>query len=44
MQMEMLVLTILLWALLGKLTDGLARQLERRLLPWQPRAQRLSAD
>lgn len=44
MQMEMLVLTILLWALLGKLTDSLARHLERRLLPWQPRAQRLSAE
>jgi sulfonate transport system permease protein len=40
MQMEPLVLTILLWAALGKLTDVGARSLERRLLPWQPRQQR----
>jgi sulfonate transport system permease protein len=43
MQMDMLVLTIVLWALLGKLADVLARRLERWLLPWQPRAQRLDA-
>lgn len=41
MQMEPLVLTILLWAVLGKLTDAGARWLERWLLPWQPRRQRL---
>jgi len=41
MQMDMLVLTIVLWALLGKGADVLARFLERRLLPWQPKAQRL---
>jgi sulfonate transport system permease protein len=41
MQMEPLVLTILLWALLGKVTDLGARRLERWLLPWQPRRQRL---
>lgn len=44
MQMDVLVLTIVLWALLGKATDVLARRLERALLPWQPRSQRLSAD
>jgi sulfonate transport system permease protein len=43
MQMDMLVLTIVLWALLGKLADVLARRLERWLLPWQPCAQRLDA-
>lgn len=43
MQMDVLVLTILLWALLGKLSDVLARQLERRLLPWLPKAQRMEA-
>jgi sulfonate transport system permease protein len=44
MQMDLLVLTIVLWALLGKLADVLARKLEERLLPWQPRAQRLAAS
>jgi sulfonate transport system permease protein len=44
MQMDMLVLTIVLWGLLGKGSDLLARRLERWLLPWQPRAQRLSVD
>lgn len=43
MQMELLVLTIVLWALLGKASDVLARRLERWLLPWQPRSQRLDA-
>jgi len=43
MQMELLVLTIVLWALLGKVADVLARWLERRLLPWQPKTQRLDA-
>ncbi len=43
MQMDLLVLTILLWAVLGKVTDLLARRLERWLLPWQPKMQRLDA-
>jgi sulfonate transport system permease protein len=41
MQMDVLVLTIVLWALLGKLADVSARALERRLLPWLPRQVRL---
>jgi sulfonate transport system permease protein len=44
MQMDVLVLTIVLWAILGKLADVLARTLERRLLPWQPRTQRMAAE
>jgi sulfonate transport system permease protein len=44
MQMDVLVLTIVLWAVLGKLADVLARWLERRLLPWQPGTQRLSLE
>jgi len=44
MQMDMLVLTIVLWALLGKGADLLARRIERRLLPWQPAGQRLSVE
>lgn len=43
MQMDMLVLTIVLWAILGKLADSLARWMERRLLPWQPALQRMDA-
>jgi sulfonate transport system permease protein len=41
MQMDLLLLTIVLWALLGKLADVAARRIERWLLPWQPRMQRL---
>jgi sulfonate transport system permease protein len=44
MQMDTLVLTIVLWALLGKLADSLARTIEHHLLPWQPRAQRMTAE
>jgi sulfonate transport system permease protein len=44
MQMDVLVLTIVLWALMGKLTDVAARALETRLLPWQPKSQRMAAD
>jgi sulfonate transport system permease protein len=44
MQMDMLVLSIVLWALLGKLADITARALERVLLPWQPRVQRLGVE
>jgi sulfonate transport system permease protein len=43
MQMDLLVLTIVLWAVLGKVTDVLARKIERWLLPWQPKMQRLDA-
>jgi sulfonate transport system permease protein len=43
MQLDLLVLTIVLWALLGKAADVLARALERRLLPWLPKQQRLEA-
>ena len=43
MQMDLLVLTIVLWALLGKVSDVLARGLERQLLPWQPKSQRMEA-
>jgi sulfonate transport system permease protein len=44
MQMDTLVLTIVLWALLGKLADMLAASVEQRLLPWQPRSQRMAAE
>lgn len=44
MQMDMLVLTIVLWAILGKLADLLARRIERGLLPWQPRLARMGAE
>lgn len=44
MQMDTLVLTIVLWAILGKLADVLASSLEQRLLPWQPRSQRMAAE
>jgi sulfonate transport system permease protein len=44
MQMDVLVLTIVLWAILGKLADVLARALEQILLPWQPRSQRMAAE
>ena len=42
--MDLLVLTIVLWAVLGKVADVLARRIERWLLPWLPRAQRLDAE
>lgn len=44
MQMDVLVLTIVTWAVLGKLADVLARALEKRLLPWQPKLQRLDVE
>jgi sulfonate transport system permease protein len=44
MQMDRLVLTIVLWALLGKLADIAARWLENKLIPWQSPMQRLSAE
>lgn len=44
MQMDVLVLTIVLWGLLGKAADVLARRVERALLPWQPKAQRLGVE
>jgi sulfonate transport system permease protein len=36
MRTDVVVLSIVLYALLGKLADGLARGLERLLLPWHP--------
>jgi sulfonate transport system permease protein len=44
MQMDTLVLTIVLWAILGKLADVLAGSVEQHLLPWQPRSQRMAAE
>lgn len=44
MQMDLLVLTIVLWAALGKLADLLMRNVERRVLPWLPKAQRLGVN
>jgi len=35
------LLTILIYALLGKVSDSMAKLLERWLLPWQSPAQRL---
>jgi sulfonate transport system permease protein len=40
MQMDVVVLSIVLYALLGKLSDVLARLLERRWLRWHPSYQR----
>ena len=37
LQSDVVVLSILLYALLGKLADAVTRWLERRLLPWHPR-------
>jgi sulfonate transport system permease protein len=39
MQTDVLVMGIVIYALLGKLADSVARALERRLLRWQPRVQ-----
>jgi sulfonate transport system permease protein len=35
-QMDIIILSILLYALLGKLSDSIARFIERRLLRWSP--------
>jgi len=40
MQTDVIVLSILLYALLGKLSDSVARLLESRLLPWHPHHRR----
>ena len=40
MQTDIIVFSILLYALLGKFSDSLARQLEYKLLPWHPNFQR----
>ena len=40
MQIDVVVLAILLYALLGKLADSVARLLERRMLQWHPAFQR----
>ncbi|WP_223066103.1 aliphatic sulfonate ABC transporter permease SsuC [Paenibacillus caui] len=42
MQMDVIVLSILLYALLGKLSDVIARFLERRWLKWHPSYERNS--
>jgi sulfonate transport system permease protein len=39
MQTDVIVLGILVYALLGKLSDAITRQLERQLLRWHPRYQ-----
>jgi len=39
MQTDIIVFSILLYALLGKFSDSLARRLEYRLLPWHPNFQ-----
>lgn len=36
MQLQIVVLAILIYALLGKLADAVARFLERRTLSWNP--------
>ena len=36
MQLDVVVLSILLYALLGKLADSIARLLERTTLQWHP--------
>lgn len=43
MQTDVIILSILLYALLGKLSDSLARFLEARLLPWHPNHRTASA-
>jgi sulfonate transport system permease protein len=40
MQTDIIVFSIILYALLGKFSDSLARGLEHRLLPWHPNFQR----
>jgi sulfonate transport system permease protein len=40
MQTDIIVFSILLYALLGKFSDTMARQLEFKLLPWHPNFQR----
>ena len=44
MQTDIIVFSILLYALLGKCSDSLARILEFRLLPWHPNFQRSIKD
>lgn len=41
MQMDVVLLTIVIYALLGKLSDSLAKLVERFALPWQSPEQRL---
>lgn len=36
MQTDVVLLTIVLYALLGKISDSITRMLERRLLSWRP--------
>ncbi|WP_338441841.1 ABC transporter permease subunit [Synechococcus elongatus IITB4] len=44
MQTDIIVFSILLYALLGKLSDGIAKTLEFRLLQWHPNFQSGSKD
>ena len=44
MQTDIIVFSILLYALLGKFSDSLARQLEYKLLPWHPNFQRAAKE
>ncbi len=44
MQTDIIVFSILLYALLGKCSDSLARFLELKLLPWHPNFQRSLKD
>lgn len=41
METDVVLLSILLYALFGKLADSLARSLERRWLQWNPNYQNL---
>ena len=44
MQTDVIVLSILLYALLGKFSDALSRFLEAKLLPWHPNHRRVAAS
>lgn len=44
MQTDIIVFSILLYALLGKISDSVARQLEVKLLPWHPNFQRAASQ
>ncbi|MFZ4803064.1 MAG: ABC transporter permease subunit [Synechococcus lacustris] len=44
MQTDIIVFSIILYALLGKFSDSLARGLEFKLLPWHPNFQRVARD
>lgn len=44
MQTDIIVFSILLYALLGKFSDTVAQKLEYKLLPWHPNFQRVAKD